>query len=313
MRASPNSSNGDKTRRASRTAPRRHVDPQDKTVAPTYDSGEFPVLLRMSDLKQELETGLHDSPEAPVTDSLPVESESPEVPTRRQTRSKHQHPLSEKRATTANASSRFWGTLAPKLAIGGMLLSVTALCVVVLQGPPQSKLEDADQSQWAVDPVSASTSHDEPTPAKSVGEQHHSVAAKPEVSRATAPVLNNPVSRDIGPIGSQPSSAVSDMGTGWPGEAGKTADSSNSAQVSSPSFQAQGWPDDVEAGDVLAPTESQLQLNAAMKSAQRQFPTRSQTSARKSRPVAPNQPDSPAGARLNGTVELPNPRADYQR
>jgi hypothetical protein len=330
MRASSNSSPGDKARRPVRTAPRRHTDPNERPVSATYDSNEFPVLLRMPDL--------HEGPSESAEAVSQVEQNAPRVelpptPTQplapptggRRSRSKSKEQISEKQSTTAIASRLFWGTLAPKLAVGGMLLSVTALCVVVLQSPSQDKPADSTETKWAVDDESTRAASENSSTVSTTREsapfapattepstaQRHSVATRPEPIQATAPKFDM-TSPDVSPVGPTPA-LMNDQPSTWPGSSIPSPSPTVTPSESSQPFQAQGWPDDVEADtSTTTAAETQLQLNAA----RRQLPTRVSSSSRgfvpPSVPTAQEPAGGSAGARLNGTVEIPNPRAKFR-
>jgi hypothetical protein len=333
MRASSNSSQGDKTRRSSRTAPRRHADPNERPLSATYDSNEFPVLLRMPDLEEQ---STERDPAAAKTelrlDLQPPPIQSPSPSGGRRQRTKHREPTG-KQSTTAGASKLFWGTLAPKLAVGGMLLSVTALCVVVLQGPGPDKPTDTTETKWAVDEAPAQAANDSTSTAAAFDQPlpsepavagpetpRHAVASKPpEPIRSTAPTFSGtPAARgpDVGPIGALPADAGG-MSAQWPVSNSRSFERpSQQSQSPTPAapYQAQGWPDDVEASASSQPTDAQLELNAASRSARRQNSPWMNPSSNRSTPVAAPAVTEPAeGARLNGTVEIPkNPPADYR-
>jgi hypothetical protein len=330
MKSSSNQPPSDKSRRGARTAPRRHVDPAEKQ-ATTYDSSEFPVLLRMPDISflanQVLTAAANDS-DADVEHHHggAIEEVEGDLAPQQHIRRYHRHGRgetsgSDRTTITAGAADRFWATLAPKIAVGGMLLAVTALCVVMLQGPRQSDLDDSGTSRWAeqsdfpsmgekvIPPESSHTFPVAvPTPANS-SSQGNSIAVKPELPRMLG---GNRGDVTVGQVDlqssvPQPTTTSQDRATPtWSNEVTPQAPSARAPSLDQP-YQAQGWPDDMDSTPE-PPADSELQLNAAAKAALRTRVVPGNESIPSTTP--PGQ--GGAGTRLNGTVELPNPRVDYR-
>src|SRR5690242_5747588 len=120
-------------RHRSRVAPRPHLDPSEQPA--TYDSNEFPVLLRMPDVsrpstKPELparKDSIQSPPSAPTTSDASAGA-SNTTKSRHKRRENGSEPAKTtskpERHWTAGAAGRFWSTIPPQLAAGGMLLAV---------------------------------------------------------------------------------------------------------------------------------------------------------------------------------------------
>lgn len=330
MRTSSSFSPEDRTRR---TAPRRHAEAEENVLAAQYDSEEFPVLIRMPDLSS--------GEEAAVTSGVAQQAQNVEEPaisedaasTSKRHR-RHRRPpkeealVQEKAFTSATASARFWGRLAPKAAVGGILLLVTVLCVVVIQKPGQYEPKPEVPSGWAgqskppVQATNESIHESNPTPFPLVTpsdtpSKDSSLAVKPEPRSAVAPPWDNsahenhePVTK---PLEKNPGSDQ-EFGNAWPADTVPEDAAADPTPVTDKPYRADRWPDDYDLSGENSGSEAELELNPAAKSAQRAVRPRMPFAARDSSPLpTPNSQGNSTGARLLGTVEIPNPRTDFRR
>lgn len=179
--SNPGKSVSDRRQRRSKVSPRRHQE-AGAVAGGSYDSSEFPVLLRMPDVSSaETTTGsatVADSPKGPSVEAervspSPVQmaesSSSPtnqvgvagtvstvasettaktnpdSVPLRERStpRRTTETPRAAGSQTPAEAAARFWSLIPPQVAAGGMLLAVIGLCFIML-GSPGSKQPSTD-------------------------------------------------------------------------------------------------------------------------------------------------------------------------
>lgn len=330
---------GDKKSRSSRVAPRRHVDPQDQAGA--YDSAEFPVLLRMPDVtrKQHSVVMPVETPPtaatAPPSSPLP-ETELPESSTASSGETTTQaRPSRQRRSSSGNSertrfpgqdsrlaattAKRFWSSLPPQAAVGGMLLAIIALCFVLLRESQSPNAPADSMTEWSGGPpqVDAGMPADSPrvsggpaaeaipqvavpTPAPSRRETVAQVPAPPPLSRGNSgeptPAL---------PTRSEPTPA-------WPPMSGAAAPApvGPAAEDTAP---VQGWPDQAPtpAASPAPADDSGTALNAPEGAVELPPTPTVRTSLRPSRPTSSPIPSAaqewPQLPRSEGTLDIPPP------
>jgi hypothetical protein len=253
-----------------------------------YDDGEFPVLLRLPDILREHEAAIERPDEGERTDtegSFKARSSPASSAGTRQ----RQHWPQEKTSLggdsalwTAIASHRFWSAMAPRIAVGGMLLAVTALCVVLLQGSSGSNDSGGESTtQWASDPPlqskpqsnarrSSDTRSDaSPSPTAPWPSKPNSIAVKPSAGTPVQPGWGEldsgrmPTPALAPPMGTVPRTPPGAMGQ-WPG-GGTAIPSSRGPTAHDPaqSPQVQGWPDELETHRDQRPAVAEPDLNSA--------------------------------------------------
>lgn len=329
MNIPPTAASGDKRPRAGRVVPRRHVEPVETAEATPYDSGEFPVLLRLPDivLAEVHAVGEPPTGEQPEPEGSGSPRGSAAVARQRQRRGIETLApgVGVTWRLTGAAARQFWSTMAPKVAVGGMLLAVAALCFVLVRGPSTSEPGPADPSQWANDPPLQSTdlpttqaatdvhssvevpaANNWPTKSASVASKPTTVVGTPASAPAASPGWSSP---PVGPASStEPSSSMSE---GWSaGGAMSTQPMSGSTPVAprrNDSAPVQGWPDETSTNSNPASQDSELEFNRAARLQASPDRPAAQTALRESLPAA-----NPSGARLNGTVVIPNSGMDYR-
>lgn len=331
MSTSGQSPQADNRNHTSRVAPRRHRETTSQPVASqpaviqpaviqpaaySYDSTDFPVLLRMPDVSppaRRMETGpttvkgnerFRDSDRE---ESAPVASESNAHLNRftwNEAAEKKVSTTARDRRTTGSASARFWSTIPPQVASGGMLLAVIAMCLVLMRGDQTPQPPVTPHSEWS-DGGTQKTKDDVAdipvtpvplAPSAKTSEWHperSSVAAKPlieipEPTPARRPQAENPEA---------PAEA-------WP-ELPTTQDDV------APSTQ--GWPEEPQ-----QPSDDQggTMLNSPLGSAQRQSMTGVRMAGREVRQAAPpssSMPRMSEAAYLNGTVQIPPATQIYRK
>ena len=306
MNTSGKSSSAEKRHRSARVAPRPHLDPSDQPA--TYDSNEFPVLLRMPDVSRP--TAKPDLPAAARQESIqpPPPASSSSVAsgaTANSSKSRHKRrengsepatptPKHERRWTAA-AAGRFWSTIPPQLAAGGMLLAVIALCFVLLRNS-DPKPAPANPSDWA---GSASDSNEQNL--ADVSTEHQEKGSPPAMS----PTISNSAPQQVNSIANKPQPAEfnepqknsQDSVGGWPTSADLGA--SAATAVDDDVSPIQGWP-----GAPGAQEASQLFESGTTISAQHTMPTVRTSQRMPSYAESNSSTDTPY---LNGTVEIPPP------
>ena len=295
----PGKTPSDTRKRPSRVAPRRHVNIAEPAEVTTYDSSEYPVLLRMPDVSRAIHGG-----------ELPEQAESQDSVSEHDTsgtrRNRHNWMAggsgkansSRKRdlRSTASAAARFWSAIPPQVASGGMLLAVIALCFVLLRDSNTATPPVDTRHEWSggdlqakTPPVGNTNVADVPlspvphTASPKTTELHpdrESVATKP-----ASPIFQEPTPAK------RPPSAVNDDQGAWP-----TLPPDGGSDTS----PVDGWPADV--GTV--PEDDGTMLNPPLESARR-LGSSTRTALREKRlQLAPSMPQSQsANARLDGTVQ----------
>jgi hypothetical protein len=329
MSTSSSFSNPEARQRPGRAVPRRHVEPVESSEGAKYDGVEFPVLLRLPEMLQE-DPAAADPPE--IRSSLPPEGSSNSdaenaIPMRHGPNwrggLRWDGPPTHRERLTAAASQQFWLSLAPKIAVGGMLLAVTALCFALLSGSRENDGPTDNPSQWANEPplhseesIEAANPHllhsharPEKWPSKP-----NSVAAKPQplpTAKSDRPGGSSRQAPTLAlPPGQTNATFTENPVISWPAETLSPANSPSGGAGAPPlqnTSPVQGWPEEMNQPSNQV-REFELDLNASARRPSDGPAMR--TSLRATTPVPPVAPPAAAGARLNGTVELPKLGAD---
>jgi hypothetical protein len=322
MSTSGKSPPSDKRHRPTRVSPRRHVDQSDQPAAGTYDGTEFPVLLRMPDISRPMTPAIErvHGAEGETGQTVVHEPAGGESGSTTERRSRHHHSSTGsegskwKRTTdkrsTGNAAARFWSTIPPQVAAGGMLLAVISICFVLLRDsnpptsapltapewtaetPAPSDQRLANVREAAAAPVpTLDSSPTAPTEAKSSSE---SVAIQPVTPKFSVPV---PVQPEGGLASQAPV-------TGWPGGGlGSTEEDTQPVN---------GWPDLQED----SPSNDAASSPGPIESTARPTLPTLRTSQRTSR-TSPTMPEANSdmsdSPRLDGTIEIPSPTKIYRQ
>lgn len=321
MTTTGKTSSADYRNRPARVAPRRHTELSEQVSPGTYDSNEFPVLLRMPDVSH---------PPNPIaardTDAVPARGDSRVSTTSsgnsrelsKSTGRTSQHDRAERpaeatpsiesseRRLTSSATIRFWSTVPPQAAAGGMLLAVIALCFVLLRDSNSSKPASDEMTEWSSGTPQATQdqSPDTPPAAQSTASptftadgqaNRESVAAKPAAPRLAPVPLGEPTP-------AQPVSVQS--ATAWPTSANTT--SWPVPAVETDVTPVQSWPN----GQAATAEGADTLLNAPAGSSEVPIPSSLRTSQRTARPTETTTTpslDAADSSPLDGTIEIPPP------
>jgi hypothetical protein len=282
--------------RATKVAPRRHLEPTVPLPGGGYDSSEFPVLLRMPDVslpprRNDADERLDWKHDERTAGQVTTTQPSPPSRISRHSRSSSgsdQVPSdqADETRTTGSASVRFWSTIPPQVAAGGMLLAVIGLCVVLLRGSDPPLPATSPGKEWSGGSLPADAHELSETPlqpsrgAPSLAPQdwqpgHSSVAAKPvppQLPAAVPPTRPSP----------EPASR-------WPDTPTRKSESDGDENP------VQGWPAELQ-------EESQgVMLNSPISQ------NRSTVSSVPSLGGESSDPGSTDSPRLTGTIVIPPP------